>query len=100
VKGPDYDARKLAEARQLVDTGLRSYPELKDKKDYLENTLVRINEAQAQKDFNIAEFYRRTKHHGAAYFYYEIVRRRYPGTKWAEQATERMHEVRTEVESE
>src|SRR5581483_801852 len=57
-----------------------------------------ISFQQAQKDFNTAEFYRRTNHPGSAYFYYEIVRRRYPGTKFADLATERMQEIHRQVE--
>jgi outer membrane protein assembly factor BamD (BamD/ComL family) len=100
VRGPAYDSRKLVEARNLVDTALRSYPELHEKREVLERTLIAINEQQAEKDFNIAEFYRRTDHPGAAYFCYEIVRRRYPGTSWAAKATERMRELRAKVEAE
>jgi hypothetical protein len=49
---------------------------------------------QAEKDFRTAEFYRRTGHYGSAYFYYELVRRRYPGTPQAETSTQRMLELR------
>jgi hypothetical protein len=55
---------------------------------------------QAEKDFRTAEFYRRTKHPGSAYFYYEIVRRRYPGTPLADKATERMKELEAQHEKE
>jgi hypothetical protein len=54
---------------------------------------------QAEKDFKIAEFYRRTGHAGSAYFYYEIVRRRYPGTPFFDKATERMYELKAEQEA-
>jgi hypothetical protein len=57
-----------------------------------------INQQQADKDMKIAEYYRRTGHSGSAYFYYEIVRRRYPGTAYFDKATERMHELRAELE--
>jgi outer membrane protein assembly factor BamD (BamD/ComL family) len=100
VGGPDHDARKLTEARELVDRAMRGYPELREKEDFLNRTLYNINEQQAAKDFGIAEFYKRTKHPGAAYFYYEIVRRRYPGTTWADKATARLHELRDAVETE
>jgi outer membrane protein assembly factor BamD (BamD/ComL family) len=97
--GADYDGRKVAEARVLVDTALRNYPELaREKSGFLERQLASISLQQAQKDYQIAEFYRRTGHPGSAYFYYEIVRRRYPGTKVAELATERMHQIRQQVE--
>lgn len=101
--GPNYDSRKLAEARDLIDKALRSYPEVKnnpDKRETLQKTLLSINNQQAEKDFNIAEFYRRTNHPGAAYFQYEIVRRRYPGTEWYTRACERLMEIREKVEKE
>lgn len=99
--GSDYDGRKAAEARQLVHVALNSYPELaQQKSDFLERQLIGITMQQAEKDYKTAEFYRRTGHPESAYFYYEIVRRRYPGTKFHDLATERMHELRAKVEHE
>jgi outer membrane protein assembly factor BamD (BamD/ComL family) len=99
--GSDYDGRKVAEARQLVDVALRSYPELaSQKEDFLKRQMAGITMQQAEKDYKVAEFYRRTGHPQSAYFYYEIVRRRYPGTKFFDMATERMHELRAVAEKE
>jgi outer membrane protein assembly factor BamD (BamD/ComL family) len=99
--GPDYDGRKTAEARQLVAQAFSAYPELKKKEEkFLIRQLDSINQQQAAKDFRTAEFYRRTGHPGSAYFYYEIVRRRYPGTPYFDQATERMHELKDALEKE
>jgi outer membrane protein assembly factor BamD (BamD/ComL family) len=93
--GADYDGRKVAEARIMVDTALRNYPQLAaEKSGFFERQIGSITYQQAEKDFQIGEFYKRTGHPGSAYFYYEIVRRRYPGTKWADLATDRMHELR------
>jgi outer membrane protein assembly factor BamD (BamD/ComL family) len=92
--GSDYDGRKVAEARQLINTGMRAYPTLaREKQDFLMKQLASCHLQQAEKDFKIAEFYRRTNHPGSAYFYYEIVRRRYPNTKYAEEATVKMQEL-------
>jgi hypothetical protein len=55
-------------------------------------------EQQAEKDFKMGEFYRRTGHPGAACFYYEVVCRRYPGTQAAKQAGQRLCEVRKKAE--
>ena len=44
---------------------------------------------QAEKDFQTAEYYERTGHPGSAVFYYELVRRRYAGTRYSDLATER-----------
>ena len=101
--GSDYDGRKVAEARKLINTALQNYPTLAkdpEKEKFLTRQLINCNLQQAEKDFKIAEFYRRTNHPGSAYFYYEIVRRRYPGTKYADQATERMHELHAKAEKE
>jgi outer membrane protein assembly factor BamD (BamD/ComL family) len=96
--GSDYDGRKCAEARKLVDAALRQ-PGLDDtKKQRIVGQLASITAQQAEKDFKTAEFYRRTKHPGAAYFYYEIVRRRYPGSDYARLAGERQEELRGELE--
>ena len=97
--GSDYDGRKVAEARKLVDTALRSYPELANKEsEFLQRQLVGITMQQAEKDYKMAEFYKRTGHKPSAYFYYEIVRRRYPGTTFAEEAAKKMGELRAEAE--
>jgi hypothetical protein len=99
--GADYDGRKVAEARNLIyKARAGGFPELSaDKNAFLDRQLIGINLQQAQKDFNIAEFYRHTGHPGAAYFYYAIVRRRYPDTPFFVKATERMHELRKKEEA-
>ncbi len=79
--GPEYDGRKVAEARKLVDLALRNYQELANKRKEFETQLLEISTQQAQKDFMMAEYWRKTKHPGAAYFYYDMVIRRYPYLK-------------------
>ena len=64
----------------------------------MQDQLYAIGQHQADKDFRIAEFYQRTGHPGSAYLYYELVRRRYPGTRYAERATKAMAELRTQLE--
>jgi outer membrane protein assembly factor BamD (BamD/ComL family) len=97
--GPAYDGRQVAEARKLVDTALRNYPEFAHKKnEFLNRQLFSITMQQAAKDYEIAEFYRRTGHPCSAYFYYEIVRRRYPGTKYSDLATQQIEELRGKLE--
>ena len=48
-----------------------------------------IRSQQAEKDFLMAEYYERTGHPGSAVFYYELVRRRYGGTRYSDLATDR-----------
>ena len=95
--GELYDGRKVAEARKLVHEAM-SMPNMSDeKKQNLMRLLGCINQHQAEKDFQMAEFYRRTGHPGSAYFYYEIVRRRYPGTDASNRAFVRMNEIRNKM---
>lgn len=97
--GPDYDGRKVAEARQMIFRALASYPTLAhQKKDFLIRQLGACTMQQAETDYNMADFYRRTGHPGSAYFYYEIVRRRYPGTPFYLKATNQMLALRRELE--
>jgi outer membrane protein assembly factor BamD (BamD/ComL family) len=100
--GSDYDGRKTAEARKLVQTAFRSYPSLAndpEKRAYLEDQVKGIDLQQAEKDYKIAEFYRRTGHPGSAYFYYQLVRKRYPDTKYARMAEESWNNLREKLES-
>jgi TolA-binding protein len=106
--GSDYDGRKCAEAREMVPIALASYQKIEqqdpklaqEREEFLRRQLAGITMQQAEKDFKMAEFYQRTKRPESAFFLFEVVRRRYPGTKYADLATERMHEIRAKVERE
>jgi outer membrane protein assembly factor BamD (BamD/ComL family) len=99
--GSCYDCRAVEESRKLIDVAARAYPQLMQKdQDWISRQLVSVNLQQADRDFNIAEFYRRTGHPGSAYFYYELVIRRYPNTEYADKATARKSEMRDKVTQE
>ncbi len=99
--GSAYDRRTLEQARQMVAEARIIFPEMAQKeKDWLDRQVVNINHQQADGDFNTAEFYKRIGKPGSAYFYYELVRRRYPGTNYAEQSVARMGEIRDQAEKE
>jgi hypothetical protein len=90
--GADFDGRKCAEALQLVYMAEASVPEL-TQDPVMAAKLTRakyaIRTQQAEKDFRTAEYYERTGHPGSAVFCYELVRRRYAGTKYADIAGEK-----------
>ncbi len=99
--GSDYDGRKAAEARILVNSALNNYPGLaSEKQEFLMNQLKNISYQQAEKDFKLAEFWARTGHPGSAFWYFTLVLRRYPGTKFAEQAAVRRDQLRAAAEKE
>ena len=100
--GAVYDARKCAEALQLVHTAEATMPELTQNPEMAEK-LTRakfaIRSQQAEKDFKTAEYYERTGHPGSAVFYYELVRRRYAGTKYSDAATDRKEALLADMRS-
>jgi Outer membrane lipoprotein len=99
--GSEYDGRKAAEARKLVDAALRNYPELANddkKREFLLRQLAGINLQQAEKDYKMAEFWKRTGHPGPAYFQFGVVKQRYPNTKYAADADKQMQELSAQIE--
>jgi outer membrane protein assembly factor BamD (BamD/ComL family) len=97
----DYDGRKLAEARQMIDMAMKSYPELmKDEagRKKMMDHLYAVTAAQAEKDMGRAAYYERTKHYGSAFYIYQLVQRQYPNTIYATQAAERIDQLKPEME--
>jgi hypothetical protein len=62
--------------------------------DQLTRAKFAIRYQQAEKDFRTAEYYERIGHPGSAVFYYELVRRRYTGTQYADLAVARQDRLR------
>jgi TolA-binding protein len=99
--GPNYDGRRLQEARDLIKTARMSYPELAKGSDkFLTKEEFEIHQLEAERDYNLAKLWDRTGHPGSAYFYYEIVRRRYPGSEFADKSAKRMLELKVRAEHE
>jgi outer membrane protein assembly factor BamD (BamD/ComL family) len=95
-KGPSYDGKKLEEARRTLRAALSQYPnELEPERQRVYRELDEIRQAQAKSQFEIAEWYRRQGRPKSARVYYEwLVRQQdFAGTKWAEQARERLDEL-------
>ncbi len=98
--GPEYDTRKVAEARKLVHAALENYPELSntpEKRQHLQDQLAGISEQQAQSELLKGDFYRKHGNLASAYWYYELVTRRYHGTKAAETAAQNLEKLKVEI---
>lgn len=98
--GTDYDLRGVEESKKLLMTSMGAYPELVKDEDWVKTQLTNINVQQADRDFKVAEFYQRTGHPGSAYFYYELVCRRYPNSEYATKAAQRKVELKAKAEKE
>lgn len=98
--GPRYDSRGVEKSKELLMKAQGLYPELAKDQEWIRMQLTSINIQQADRDFGVAEFYQRTGHPGSAYFYYELVIRRYPGTTYADKAQQRKGELKAKVDKE
>jgi len=99
--GPQYDAKETSEAMRLINNAKATSPGLAREQNgkFLDEQALMVRYQQAEKDFQTGEFYRRIGHPGSAWFYYELVKRRYAGIKpWAELAVTRQQELKTELE--
>ncbi|HKB06018.1 MAG TPA: tetratricopeptide repeat protein [Gemmataceae bacterium] len=98
--GPQYDGRDTTEAMRLINNAKATSPVLaRENGKLLDEQALMVRYQQAMKDFETAEFYRRTGHPGSAWFYYELVQRRYGGIKpFAEQAKARQSELKIELD--
>jgi TolA-binding protein len=91
--GAVYDTQKAAEALQLVHHAEATVPDYvtdKEKAAWLTRQKMAIRMQLAEKDLETARYYERTNHLPSAYFYYELVTRRYPGTKYSDMAKDRL----------
>ena len=98
--GSAYDLRGVEESKKLLMASIGAYPEMARDEDWIRTQLTSINTQQADRDFKIAEFYQRTGHPGSAYFYYELVCRRYPNSDYATKAAQRKTELKGKAEKE
>jgi RNA polymerase sigma factor (sigma-70 family) len=97
-RGEDDVSRQMAKAKAIINAALNGQA-AEIKQPVEAGQFADAVLAQAEKDFRLAEFYRRTGHPGSAFFYYEIVRRRYPGTEYAEKAAERLESLRSKTQT-
>jgi outer membrane protein assembly factor BamD (BamD/ComL family) len=94
--GPQYDSAPLVEAEALIDRMLSQMPEELDRDEYQKVVQAgRIVRAQmAERDWQMGEFYYRTKYYRAASFYYENILRDFGETEFAQMAQERIGEIK------
>ncbi len=95
--GAPYDGQKSSEALQLVHNIEASEPEYRndpEKQKWIMEQKLGIRDNQAERDYEFGEYYRRTKRYGSAYFYYELVKRRYPGSRYSDLAALRIEEMK------
>lgn len=92
--GPEYDVAQLEKARELIQQTLASYPDrARDEQKRLYHLLDLITDQEAERDFMVGDYYRRTGKALAAEFYLGKVIQKYPNSTWAEKSRDMMVEV-------
>jgi outer membrane protein assembly factor BamD (BamD/ComL family) len=84
--GPEYDGSGLEKARDMVHQTMHNFPDRPAGTEKLYHTLDLINDAEAERTYVIAEYYRRTGKVASAEFYYGKIPRVWPKSPWATKA--------------
>lgn len=91
-QGPNYDGAPLEEAKKLVKQLKQQFGgQLSaDERDRLNTQLAQLNEALAERDFTVAQYYDETEHYISARYYYGKVARDYPTSELGVKARARL----------
>ena len=95
-QGADYDEKQLEDARRLKESTLRLFPNLPEK-ERLKDELARIEEARAQRYWELVELYRRKGKPKAMVIYSEDLLQKYPNSSYAPKAREVLAELRPDL---
>jgi tetratricopeptide (TPR) repeat protein len=86
-QGAAYDEKQLEEARQLKESALRLFPNLPEK-ERIQAELARIEEARAQRLWELVQLYGRKEMPKAQIIYAQDLINTYPKSRYAPQARE------------
>ena len=90
--GVQFDDAPLVEAEERFVQFHRTFPRHAGEED-VDLTLENIRAKRAEKEFSIAEYYRRARQPQAASFYYRSVQQGWPDTTWAALAQDRLADL-------
>jgi outer membrane protein assembly factor BamD (BamD/ComL family) len=94
-QGPLYDGAPLKDASEIADqTLLRFGPTLGADRDQVIAAKNRFVEEQAQRDVAVAQYYEKNRYYGAARYYYTGLLEKYPQTRSAAVAKERLEQIK------
>jgi outer membrane protein assembly factor BamD (BamD/ComL family) len=88
--GPEYDGNGLEQARELIKQTMATFPDRPAGNEQLYHTLDLINDQEAERTFQVADYYQRTGKVASAEFYFGKIRQRWPKSSWATQAKTRL----------
>lgn len=91
-QGAAYDGRQLNDAKILKESTLRLFPNSAEK-ERIQAELEEFDEANAQRDWQMVEFYRRKRNHKAMAVYCNLILENFSHTKYAEKARKTLAEL-------
>ncbi len=91
-RGPRYDGRCLNDARIRYEQYRLRFPQ-KAKQLGIAQRITRIHWQQAEKNYVVADYYRRTHHDESARYYAEYVKANWAGSEWDKKADALLAEV-------
>lgn len=94
-QGPHYDGKPIDQADELIQQISIQYPnQSPEERERLRNAARALRTQRAQRDWEIAEWYARTKHYGGARYYYNVVLEDHPDSPYAALAKERIEKIK------
>lgn len=96
VQTLSYDTKALKKAEQELETYLDNYPE----GEYVQaakEILGQINHKSAKKDYQLAEWYKKTGKKESSIFYLQEIVRNYPRSIWAKKARNQLKSMEADV---
>ncbi len=91
-QGAEYDGKTLEDAQNLKKSVLRLYPESKDR-GRIEDELARIEEAKADREWELVTFYERKGNKRAQAVHCHLVIDRFPHSQAAQRARKRLQDL-------
>src|SRR5262249_53319658 len=90
-QGPGYNSKPIEEANQLIDQTLAQFGnELGDERERLVRAKAEVKAQMATRDIQLAQYFDKGEHYGAARIYYAQVIKDYPQTPFADAAKTRI----------
>ncbi|MDD5005080.1 MAG: outer membrane protein assembly factor BamD [Candidatus Omnitrophica bacterium] len=91
----DYDQEATKEAKDRYEEFVSTHPEAELSKEAKEE-IVSLTDKEAEKDFNVGQYYEKQKTYTSAGIYYEDVISKYPKSVWAQRSLERIQVLKKE----
>ena len=92
---PDYDQELTQEAKDRYKEFVSKHPEAELSREAQEK-IYGLTEKEAEKDFNVGQFYEKQEAYKSAVIYYEDVIKKYPRSTWAKESLERIQVLEKE----